>query len=142
MQRRGEHRLGRAGLDQAAEIHDGQAVADMADHRQIVGDDHGGEAELALQVLDQVEHVALHGDVEAGRRLVGEQQMRAHRQRARDADAARLAAGQLVREAVDEGAGQADLRQHGPGGGVAVGNRHALHDERLGEQACRPAGAG
>ena len=87
---------------------------------------------------DQVEHVALHRDVEAGGRLVGEQQMRAHGQRTRHADAARLAAGQLVREAVDEGAGQADLRQQARAAASAVGNRHALNDERLGEQAPDP----
>ena len=60
---------------------------------------------------DQVEHVALHGNVEAGGRLVGKEKTRLRRKRAGNADAARLPAGQLMREAVGEGGRQSDLRE-------------------------------
>jgi hypothetical protein len=37
-------------LDDLAQIHDRDAVADVLDHREVVGDEEVGEAELALQI--------------------------------------------------------------------------------------------
>ena len=51
----------------------------------------------------------LHRDVERGRRLVGDQQLRLQRERAGDADALPLAAGELVRVAVAHRSRQLDL---------------------------------
>ena len=38
-------------LDDVAEVHHGDAVADVAHHREVVGDEQVGDAELVLQVL-------------------------------------------------------------------------------------------
>ena len=52
-----------------------------------------------LQLGEQLEHPGLHRDVERRRRLVGDQQVGVERERAGQADALALAAGELVREA-------------------------------------------
>ena len=58
--------------------------------------------------LSRMQNLRLGGDVEAGGDLVGDDEFRLERDRPGDADALALAAGQLVRVAVAEGAGQAD----------------------------------
>ena len=72
----------------------------MADDVEVVRDEDVGEAEVALQVLEQVEDLRLHGDVERGHRLVADDQLRVDRERAGDADPLALAARELVRKAV------------------------------------------
>ena len=54
----------------------GDPVGDLGDHAEVVGDQHDRHAELALQLAQQVEDLRLDGDVERGRRLVGDQQRR------------------------------------------------------------------
>ena len=89
-----------ADLDQGAEIHDGDAVGDVLDHRQVVADEEVGDAELALEVLQQVDHLGAHRHVERRHRLVADDELGAERQRAGDADALALAAGEFVRIAL------------------------------------------
>ena len=55
MQRLLVHLLGRRQLDQPAGIQDGDPVRDVADHRQVVGDEEIGEPELLLEILEQVD---------------------------------------------------------------------------------------
>ena len=97
MARRGEQRVGRRGLDDAAEIHHGDAVGDVLHHREIVGDEDVGEAEPLLQVAQQVEDLRADRDVERRHRLVADDQLRLDRERAGDRDALALAAGEFVR---------------------------------------------
>ena len=101
-------RLAVAELDDAAEVHHGDAVGDLPDHRQVVRDEDVGEVELALQVPQQVQDLRLDRDVERGDRLVADDQLRRERERARDADALPLAARELVRVAVEVLGAQAD----------------------------------
>ena len=49
---------GRAELDELAEIHHRDALADMRHHREIMGDEDVGQPEIALQISEQIEHVA------------------------------------------------------------------------------------
>ena len=63
---------------------------------------------LALQLLDQVDDLRLDRHVERRDRLVGDDEVRIGGQRARDADALLLPAGELVRIAVDEPLAQPD----------------------------------
>ncbi|PZG07378.1 acetyl-CoA carboxylase carboxyltransferase subunit beta, partial [Nonomuraea aridisoli] len=42
-----------------AEVHDGDPVADVAHHRQVVGDHHVGQVQLFLQVFEQVDDLGL-----------------------------------------------------------------------------------
>ena len=85
-------------------IRDGEDLHDA----EVVADEQAGEALLALQLLEQVEHLGLHRHVERGRGLVGDQQVGLEREGAGDADALALTAGELVRVAVPEAALQVD----------------------------------
>ena len=65
-----------------------------------MGDEQVGQAELLLQVFEQVDDLGLDRDVERRDRLVGDDEIGVGRERAGDADALPLAAGELVRVAV------------------------------------------
>ena len=67
-------------------------------HRQIVRDEQVGQPEPLLQVEQQVQDLRLDRDVERRDRLVGHDELGVQRQRAGDADALALAAGELVRD--------------------------------------------
>src|SRR5581483_1991656 len=124
--------VARADLDRAAEVHDHHAIRDVPHDVQVVGDEDVGEAELALQVLQQVEDLRLHGDVERGHRLVADDQLRVDRERARDADALALAAGELVREPVEVLGVQADDLEQLLDAALALGlGTDAVDVERL-----------
>ena len=90
----------RPDLDDLAEVHHGDAVGDVAHDREIVRDEDVRQPEVALQRLEQVHDLRADRDVERRHRLVEDDQLRIERERARDADALPLAAGELVREAV------------------------------------------
>ena len=101
----------------------------MPDDVEVVRDEDVGEPELALQVLEQVEDLRLHRDVERRDRLVADDQLRVDGERAGDADALPLAAGELVREAVVVLRVEADdLEQL----------LHAALDLGVGADACAP----
>ena len=87
----------RAGFDQPAAAHHGDAIGDLGDHAHVMGDEQHCGAVIALQVADQGQDLLLRGDVERRGRLVGDQQFRFEHQRHRDHDALALAAGQTVR---------------------------------------------
>ena len=57
-------------LDDLAEIHHRDAVGDAAHEREVVGDEHVGQAELALQPAQQVDDLRLDRYVERRHRLV------------------------------------------------------------------------
>ena len=73
----------------------------VAHDGQVVGDEQVGQAEVVLQVLEQVDDLRLDRDVERRHGLVEHDEPRLDRERPRHADALALAAGELVREAVD-----------------------------------------
>ena len=75
MARRGEQTGAAALLDEAAEIHDRDAVGEMLDHCEIVADEEVGQAEFALQIEQQIEDLRLHGDVERARGLVAHEEL-------------------------------------------------------------------
>ena len=85
-----------ARLDHAPGVQHGDAVGDRADHLHLVGDDDDGDAELAVDPLQQREDVGGRLGVERAGRLVGEQDVGLGRERPGDADALLLAAGELV----------------------------------------------
>ena len=74
VRRRLEDRLRAGGLHHLALFHHHDAVAIGGGEAEIVGDQDGGHAALARQLGDQVHHRLLRGHVEAGGRLVGDQQ--------------------------------------------------------------------
>ena len=84
-------------LDDPSQVHHGHPVRDVLHHREIVRDEQIRESAPLLEVAQQVDHLRLHGHVERRDGLVAHDEARVHRERARDADALALAAGELVR---------------------------------------------
>ena len=124
----GEDFGGLARFDDLALLHHRDVAGDLAHDAEIVGDEQQRHAELGLQVLEQREDLRLHGDVERGRRLVGDEQIGAVGERHGDHHPLPLAAGELVGIGAEarSGIGEADLGQQrdhpvaGRGGAAAV----------------------
>jgi hypothetical protein len=100
-------------LHHLAEEHHQHPVAHMLDHAQVVADHDVGEAELFLQIEQQVDDLGADRDVEGGDRLIEHNDLRFEDQRAGDTDALALAAGEFVRVAPRLFGRQADILQHG-----------------------------
>ena len=98
-------------LDDPAVLHHEHPVGQVGDDTHVVGDQQDAGVDAVLQVADQLEDLGLHRDVERGRRLVGDQQLRVQRQRLGDHRPLPLAARQLVRVGVDPPLGIGDLDQ-------------------------------
>ena len=125
--------LRRRELDDLAEVHHRDAVGDVADDAEVVGDEDVGQRELVLEVVEQVDDLGLDRHVERRDGLVGDDQARVERERARDADALALAARELVRVAVVVLGREADdVHQllHAP---LGVAARLAVDHERVGD---------
>jgi hypothetical protein len=122
-------------LDDLAEVHDGDALAHRAHHREVVRDEQVRERERVLQAAEELQHTRLNGHVEPRGRLVEDDEARPHHQRAREAHAPLLSAGQLVRIEVEMRVGQADRLQHRLDLALALRPRQRRVDlERLVEQ--------
>ena len=88
------------------------------------------------QRREQIEHGRLHRHVEAGGRLVQDDQARAQHQDAREADAALLAAADLVRIEIEMGSRQADRLERLVHPALALGARQlGVHHQRLLQRA-------
>ena len=92
-------------------MNDGDAVADKANHRQVVGDEQIGQIPLLLQLGQQVQNLRTDGNVQRGDRLVGNDEVRFHDQRPGNADSLTLAAGELMGEAAGKFRQQTHVRQ-------------------------------
>ena len=103
MARRVENGVARAFLDDAPLMHDDDAVCDLLDDGEIVGDEEAGETELRLQVGQKPQHLRADSDIQCRDRLVGDDEGGPADERARDRHALALAAGKLVRETLGEG---------------------------------------
>ncbi len=101
MQRRTVDLLRVGDLHDPAEVHHSDPVGDVAHDGQVVRDEDVGQPELVLQVLEQVDDLGLDRHVERRDRLVADDQLRAQRDGPGDTDALALAAGELVRIAVE-----------------------------------------
>ena len=101
--RRVEDLLDAALFDDVAAVHDHDLIGDVGDHAHVVGDDEHGCVELVAGETQQVEDFGLHGHVEGGGRLVGQNQAGVEHQGHGDDDALLLAAGELVWVVVDAG---------------------------------------
>ena len=121
-------------FDDAAGIHHRDAPGDAAHHREIMRDEEIAQAELLLQVQQQIDDLGLHRNVERRDRFVADDEFRPQRERAGNADALSLAAGEFMRVAVAAGAGQADDLQQFDDAIGALFSRNAAGDiERLGD---------
>ena len=86
--------VGRAVGDLAAVFEHDHAVGQVHHHAHVVLDQRDGGAELLVHVEDEARHVLLLLEVHAGHRLVEQQQLRLHRERAAELDALLQAVGQ------------------------------------------------
>ncbi len=116
-----EHLLDRAVLDRVARIHDRDLLAGLEDEAEVVRDVEHRGAELARDVLDELDDAGFDRYVEGGRRLVEQQQLGIGQERHGDEHALLLAARQLVRKGIHDSfrIGQPHLGQelHGRAGG-------------------------
>ena len=71
-------------------------MGDALHRAEIMGDEHIGEAELVLQPLEQLQHLLGDQRIERRGRLVADDHVRLGGERAGDADALLLAAGELA----------------------------------------------
>ena len=101
MPRRADHLGGRAFLDDLPRIHDGDAVRQIAQQREIMAHIEDGDARLVDDPTQHRRDVRLRRDVEAGGRLVQDQNVRLAAQRDRQRDALLLAAAELERIALE-----------------------------------------
>ena len=83
-------------LDHFAEIHHGDAVADVAHNEKIVGNEEIGQAQFILQFVKHVDDLRLNGNVKRGDRLVADDEFRVDGKRTGNADTLALTAGKLV----------------------------------------------
>ncbi len=120
--------LDAARLDDPAVAHHGDFVADFRHDAHVVGDEQHGHAAAHLKAFDEIEDFRLRGDVERGRRLVGDQDVGVCGQRHGDHGALPHAAGELESVAVDQlvGIGNLDLAQQFDGGRPCRVTIHAL----------------
>ncbi len=98
-------------LYDGAQIHDGNPLAEMLHQGQVVRNEQIGQAELLLQILEQIDDLGLNGEVECRNGLVGDDQLRVRRQRAGNTDALALPAGKFMRVAPGMIGAHADLFQ-------------------------------
>ena len=87
-------------FDDLTRAHDDHAVAEEAHDIEVVADEEIAHANALLEIMQQVEHDRLDGDIERGGRLVENDEVGIERDGAGNADARLLAAGQLMRQAV------------------------------------------
>src|SRR5581483_2300378 len=124
MARRVEHVEPVPRLDDPAEVHDRDPVADLPDHPQVVADEHVREVEPLAQLGEQVHHLRADGHVQRRDRLVEDEDAGLDGERPRDPDPLLLAARELVRIA------------------ASVARRQAHHLEQLADASLRLASAG
>ncbi len=63
-------------LDDLAEVHDRDPVADVLDHAHVVGDEQIGQAKFGLELLELVQDLGLDRDVEGRDGLVAHDEFR------------------------------------------------------------------
>ncbi len=87
-----EHLGHRAGFHQLTGVQHRHAVADATDHVHLMGDQHDGQTELAIDLRQQLQHRGGGLRVQRAGGLVAQQDLRPGGQRARNAHALLLSA--------------------------------------------------
>ncbi len=93
MRRGGVDVVGRAGFDDASEVRDGGAVGDPASEAEVVGDEQVAEAEVFLELHEQVHDLGANADVEGADRFVADEEPGFDGEGAGDGDALAQPAG-------------------------------------------------
>jgi hypothetical protein len=125
-----------AAFDHRAGVHHHQLLHAVGHHAQVVADQQQPHAVFAHQFLDQVQHLALDGDVQRRRGFVGDQQVGPAGQRDGNHHTLALAAGELVRVGIQplRGLGQLHPLQQAQRLGAGGRARHAaVQAQRFGD---------
>ena len=69
----------------------------MFDHSQVVGDEQVGQPALLLEVMQQIDDLRLHRNIQSAHRLVADDQLRFNSQCTGNTDALALSATELMR---------------------------------------------
>src|SRR6202011_3243245 len=96
-------------LDDLPEIHDRYAMGHVLDDGEIMTDEQEGEAEIELQIMQQVHDLHLDGYIERRNRLVTHDQVRLGSKCPRNPNTLALSAGELMRPSIHGVAWQAHL---------------------------------
>ena len=131
--RRAEDRPRFAALHHLAAPHHDDFARQRPHDPQIMRNEQIGEVATALQVAQQIDDLRLDRHVQGRRRLVEHHEARIERHRARNGDALALAAGELVRIAIERrwiepGVGERAFHDAAPLGGVHL---RPLRDQPL-----------
>ncbi len=84
----------------------------MPDDGEVVADEQHRGADIALQIEQQVDDLALDGEVQGADGLIADQELRAEDHGACNADPLTLAAAEFVRIAADHVGGEAHALEH------------------------------
>ena len=123
-------------LDDLPEVHHGDPVGDVTHDGEVVRDEEVREAELRLELLEQVHDLRLDRHVERGHRLVAHEERRVERERARKTDPLALTARELVREAIRGVRRETDDLEDLPHAGRRLApTGDAVHPERFADRA-------
>ncbi len=115
--------LGLADFHNLAAIHHSDARRKIAHDRHGVRDEQIRQAEVALQLGEQVDDLRADADVEGGDRFVGHDEFGTQREGAGDADALALSSAEFVGEALQDGFVEADGAQEFDDAGADPGFR-------------------
>ena len=91
-----KHFLG-SSLHNEAEVHNGDPVGDHFHDGEVMRNENVGQIEFLLQMMEEVQHLGLDGNVQSGNGLVGDDELRFYGQGPGDSDTLFLTAGELVR---------------------------------------------
>src|SRR5262245_7790732 len=134
MLRRFEQCIDSRMFDDFARIHDGNFVANLRNHSQVVRNKDNGGVRFGLEAAQEVEHLRLDGDVKRRGRLVGDQKLWVASEGHGDHCALTHAARKLVRVFIDAllGRGNSYVTQQLDGAGARLAAREpAVADQRL-----------
>ena len=131
----GEDFVDGALLDDFTTEHDEDAIGDILDDAEVVGDEDEAHAEAAPEFGEEFHDLLLDGDVEGGGGFVGDEELGAATEGHGDHDALLHAAGELVRVGAEAffGFGDADLAEPGDDFGVLVFDVGSMQGEGFGE---------
>jgi hypothetical protein len=90
MHRVAVNQFGRTYLYDMSQVHDGNALRNMAHYREVVSDEYIRQPKFVLQVLHQIDDLRLNGNVKRAHRLIRHDNLWIRRQCAGDPDALAL----------------------------------------------------
>lgn len=92
-----ENLFRRSFLDDPSEIHDDDAIREMADDAEVVADEEVGQLKLFAKIHEQVQNLRLDRDIQGRHGFITDQDVGIHGECAGDTDALSLSTAELMR---------------------------------------------